>query len=102
MAVRLAPSHARCMPIHQSSDARLICGVDDSEHAVDVVALASQLADRLGLLLQVVHSPYQNVYVTGPKRDGLLALGAAFLSGRPVDFGSTPGSRQTGRVPAST
>jgi len=80
MAVRLAPSHARCMPIHQSSDARLICGVDDSEHAVDVVALASQLADRLGLLLQVVHSPYQNVYVTGPKRDGLLALGAAFLS----------------------
>jgi len=29
-------------------------------------------------------------------------MGAAILSGRPVDFGSTPGSRQTGRVPAST
>ena len=60
--------------------ARLVCGVDDSEHAADVVAVASQLAARLGLRLQVVHSAHRDVYVVGREREALLAAGMAFVS----------------------
>jgi nucleotide-binding universal stress UspA family protein len=79
MAAGGARSQAGWMFTYEDSP-RLICGVDDSEHAVDVVALASQLADRLGLLLHVVHSAHPDIYMTGPKRDAVLAEGAAFLS----------------------
>jgi nucleotide-binding universal stress UspA family protein len=81
MAGGAAGPHARCMSTYESSDARLVCGVDHSEHAVDVVAFASQLADRLGLRLRVVHSVHPSTYIVGEKRDEMLAGGAAFLAG---------------------
>jgi nucleotide-binding universal stress UspA family protein len=67
------------MSTYDSSAVRLVCGVDNSEHAVDVVALASQLAGRLGLVMRVVHSAYPSTFVIGERRKELLAEGAAFL-----------------------
>ena len=76
-----APSraHDRCMSSYESVGDRLVCGVDGSDHSADVVAVASQLAARLGLRLQVVHSAHRDVYVVGEERDALLAAGEALL-----------------------
>jgi len=51
----------------------LVCGVDDSPHAPDVVAVAAGLSERLGLRLHLVLSAHPNVFLDGGRaRDALL------------------------------
>jgi nucleotide-binding universal stress UspA family protein len=58
---------------------RLVCGVDDSPAAANVLAVATQLADVLGLRLTLVHSPYPDVFLTGADRRAALDRGRALL-----------------------
>jgi nucleotide-binding universal stress UspA family protein len=58
----------------------LVCGVDDSSHAAVVVALASGLADRLGLRLRLVHSPSPDVFLVGDRRRDALRRGESLLA----------------------
>jgi len=78
----------------------LVCGVDDSPHATEVVAVAAALAEQLGLRLRLVHSPDPNVFLIGqPRRDALRrgeelldALGANDSTvDRVVELGSPAG-----------
>src|SRR5438093_534129 len=59
---------------------RLVCGVDDSPAAPNVVAIASQLADVLDLRLTLVHSAYPDVFLTGGHRRNALRHGEALLA----------------------
>jgi nucleotide-binding universal stress UspA family protein len=65
----------------------LVCGVDDSSHAAVVVALASGLADRLGLRLRLVHSPSPDVFLVRDQRRDALCRGESLLA----TFGAAPG-----------
>ena len=58
---------------------RLVCGVDDSPAAANVLAVATQLAEVLGLRLTLVHSPHPDVFVTGTHRRAALDRGRALL-----------------------
>jgi len=58
---------------------RLVCGVDDSPAAANVVAVATQLAEVLGLRLTLVHSPHPGVFLVGPHRQAALDRGRALL-----------------------
>src|SRR4051812_38823236 len=58
---------------------RLVCGVDDSPAAANVVAVASQLAEVLGLRLTLVHSAYPDAFLAGTKRRAALDRGRALL-----------------------
>jgi nucleotide-binding universal stress UspA family protein len=52
--------------------ATLVCGVDDSPHAADVVAFARALAERLQLRLCLVHSVHPDGFLAGePRLDAL-------------------------------
>jgi nucleotide-binding universal stress UspA family protein len=53
----------------------LVCGVDESPHAADVVAVAVALAERLGLRLRLVHSVQPDVFLAGDERRELLRAG---------------------------
>jgi|tagenome__1003787_1003787.scaffolds.fasta_scaffold20978254_5 nucleotide-binding universal stress UspA family protein len=75
----------------------LVCGVDDSAHARDVVTVAAGLAERLGLRLRLVHSVHPNVFLAGERRDTALRRGQELLErldahdraqDRVVDLGS--------------
>ena len=70
----------------------LVCGVDDSAHAADVVAVAAGLAERLGLRLRLVHSASSHVYL-----DGELA-GEALKRGRELLDALGPHDSTTDRV----
>jgi nucleotide-binding universal stress UspA family protein len=60
-------------------DERIVCGVDDSSAAANVLAVATQLADALGLRLTLVHSPYPDVFLAGEERRAALSRGEALL-----------------------
>jgi len=60
---------------------RLVCGLDDSEHAPAVLSVAVELAARLGLRLCVVHSVSPDQYPVGRQAERLLDRGTAFLDG---------------------
>src|SRR3954469_19617907 len=60
---------------------RLVCGLDDSEHAPAVASVAVELAARLGLRLCVVHSAHPDEYPVGRQRERLLDGGMEFLDG---------------------
>lgn len=68
---------------------RLICGVDGSEAAPRVLAVASRLADALDLRLTLVHSAYPDVFLTGERRRAVLDRGAALLDRLAPDVPST-------------
>jgi nucleotide-binding universal stress UspA family protein len=53
----------------------LVCGVDDSPHAADVVAVAVTLAERLGLRLRLVHSVQPDIFLAGDERRDALRAG---------------------------
>jgi nucleotide-binding universal stress UspA family protein len=59
--------------------ARLVCGLDDSEHASTVMNVAAELAARLGLRLCLVHSVDPDLFLAGERRRTLLSGGAALL-----------------------
>ena len=78
----------------------LVCGVDDSPHAGDVVAVATTLAKRLGLRLRLVHSPDPDGFLVGQRRRDALRRGEELLDGlgandstvdRVVDLGNPAG-----------
>jgi nucleotide-binding universal stress UspA family protein len=58
----------------------LVCGVDDSAHAVTVVAVAGRIAHQLGLRLRLVHSVHPNAFRHGSERDSALARGRELLA----------------------
>lgn len=58
---------------------RLVCGLDDTEHATAVMAAAAELAPRLGLRLQAVHSADPDRFLGGELRDAALGRGEALL-----------------------
>jgi nucleotide-binding universal stress UspA family protein len=57
----------------------LVCGVDDSPHAADVVAFARALAERLELRLRLVHSVHPDGFLAGEPRRDALRRGEALL-----------------------
>ena len=57
----------------------LVCGVDDSPHAPEVVAVATRLADTLGLRLRLVHSANSNLYLDGGRAHDALRRGRELL-----------------------
>jgi nucleotide-binding universal stress UspA family protein len=59
--------------------ATLVCGVDDSPHAADVVAFARALAERLELRLRLVHSVHPDGFLAGEPRRDALRRGEALL-----------------------
>ncbi len=59
--------------------ATLVCGVDDSQHAADVVAFARALADRLELRVRLVHSVDPDRFLVGEPRRDALRRGEALL-----------------------
>jgi nucleotide-binding universal stress UspA family protein len=59
--------------------ATLVCGVDDSPHAADVVAFARALAERLQLRLRLVHSVHPDGFLAGEPRRDALRRGEALL-----------------------
>lgn len=71
--------------INTTPDA-LVCGVDDSPHAVNVVAVAASLAHQLGLRLRLVHSADPDVFQHGSRRRRALARGRELLA----DLGADP------------
>src|SRR3954454_19608065 len=58
---------------------RLVCGLDDSEHAPAVASVAVELAARLGLRLCVVHSANPDHYPLGAQERRLLDRGTQLL-----------------------
>jgi nucleotide-binding universal stress UspA family protein len=58
---------------------RIVCGVDSSASATDVIAVASEIADAIGLRLTLVHSAYPDVFLTGEQRRAALRHGEALL-----------------------
>ena len=60
---------------------RLVCGLDDSEHAPAVASVAIELAARLGLRLCVVHSANPDQYPVGRQGERLLDRGIELLDG---------------------
>jgi len=58
---------------------RLVCGLDDSEHAAAVASVAAELAARLDLRLCVVHSADPDLFITGERRRRLLRDGEELL-----------------------
>ena len=64
----------------------LVCGVDDSAHAVDVVSVAAALAHRLDLRLRLVHSVHPNAFVTGEARARALRRGRELLADLGADL----------------
>ena len=68
--------------------AALVCGVDDSPHAADVVAFARTLAERLGLRLRLVHSVHPDGFLAGEPRRDALRRGEALLDA----LGATDGA----------
>jgi nucleotide-binding universal stress UspA family protein len=57
----------------------VVCGVDDSAHAADVVAVAASLAERLDLPLRLVHSVHPDGFLAGEERVNALRRGDALL-----------------------
>ena len=66
----------------------LVCGVDDSPHAADVVAFARALAERLELRLRLVHSVHPDGFLAGEPRRDALRRGEALLDA----LGATDGA----------
>ena len=60
---------------------RLVCGLDDSEHAPIVASVAVDLAARLRLRLWAVHSAAPDQYPVGRQREKLLERGIELLDG---------------------
>lgn len=58
---------------------RLVCGLDDSEHAPVVASVATELAARLDLRLCVVHSADPDLRIVGDRRRRLLRDGEELL-----------------------
>lgn len=56
-------------------DPRVVAGLDDSDQAPVVAAVAESLASRLDLPLDVVHSPSNDVYMVGERRHETLEQG---------------------------
>src|SRR4051794_14518328 len=73
-----SPREARSMLTTTRRDS-LVCGVDDSAHAADVVAVAARLAERLGLRLRLVHSASSHVYLDGELAREALRRGRELL-----------------------
>jgi nucleotide-binding universal stress UspA family protein len=61
--------------------ATLVCGVDDSPHAMDVVDFARALAERLQLRLRLVHSVHPDGFLAGEPRIDALRRGDDLLDG---------------------
>ena len=61
------------------TDDRLVCGLDDSDHAPGVLAVAAELAQRLSLKLRLVHSPDPDLFLVGERRREALRRGAELL-----------------------
>lgn len=59
--------------------ATLVCGVDGSQHAPDVVAFARGLAERLELRLRLVHSVHPDGFLAGEPRRAALRRGEVLL-----------------------
>jgi nucleotide-binding universal stress UspA family protein len=68
------------MPTTTPADS-LVCGVDDSPHATDVVAVAAGLSERLGLRLRLVHSAHANVFLDGARHRDAITRGQELLDG---------------------
>ena len=56
----------------QPATRQVVCGLDDSPHAPEVLNVASALADRLDLGLSIVHSASPDVYIVGARRRKIL------------------------------
>src|SRR6185295_13862426 len=78
MAGTRAGRKARGMDTTDTYD-RLVCGLDDSEHAPSVLAVAVELAQRLGLKLRLVHSADPDIFLVGERRRDALRRGAELL-----------------------
>jgi nucleotide-binding universal stress UspA family protein len=59
---------------------RIVCGLDDSEHAPAVLAWAKALSHRLALPLEAVHSPTPDIFTTGDERDADVRQGQDTLA----------------------
>ena len=55
-----------------SNDPRVVVGLDDSDQAPAVLAVADDLAGRLRLPLDVVHSPTPDVFLVGDERNQVI------------------------------
>ena len=67
------------MQTRETTTNRLVCGLDDSEHAPVVASVAVELAARLHLRLCVVHSVSPDQYPAGWQAERLLDRGVEFL-----------------------
>src|SRR3954471_17782025 len=67
------------MKPNTTHEERIVCGVDGSSAAATVRAVATQLAEALGLRLTLVHSPYPDAFLTGARRRAALDRGRALL-----------------------
>jgi nucleotide-binding universal stress UspA family protein len=59
---------------------RIVCALDDSDHAASVLDTAAALAGRLDLWLTVVHSPIPDVFVVGERRRDVIRRGEDFVA----------------------
>jgi nucleotide-binding universal stress UspA family protein len=59
---------------------RLVCGLDDSDAAANVLATATALAAALGLRLTLVHSPHPDLFLAACRRRAALRRGQALLA----------------------
>lgn len=59
---------------------RIVCALDDSDHAAGVLDTAAALAGRLDLWLTVVHSPVPDVFIVGERRREVMRRGEHFVA----------------------
>jgi nucleotide-binding universal stress UspA family protein len=59
---------------------RVVCGLDTSEHAPAVLGCAVRLARRLGVPLEAVHSPSEDIFTTGDTRQAELREGRSAMA----------------------
>lgn len=65
---------------------RVVCGLDDSTHAPEVLSMAASLAGRLDLWLTVLHSPSPGVFTTGEHRRELVRRGEELVARVAADY----------------
>jgi len=59
---------------------RVVCALDDSTHAADVLDTAAALAGRLDLWLTLIHSPTPDVFTVGERRREIIERGHEFVA----------------------
>src|SRR3954451_4534297 len=67
------------MTTSNTSD-RIVCALDDSDHAASVLQTAAALAGRLDLWLTVIHSPTPDVFIVGKRRRDVIRQGEDFVA----------------------